>query len=119
MTLQRQAAVEAPGLLKLRLWVRLLRTVRVVEVELRRRLRAEFVANDRNRMMLVTLRFAGFREIGRAGRATLLESDVSSAPAIPDWLVLVDRDGASAGTALAAACGCGASRARLPRGGSR
>jgi DNA-binding MarR family transcriptional regulator len=42
MTLQRQAAVEAPGLLKLRLWVRLLRTVRVVEVELRRRLRAEF-----------------------------------------------------------------------------
>jgi FkbH-like protein len=67
------------------------------------RLRAEFVPTDRNRMMLVTLRFAGFREIGRAGRATLLESDVSSAPAIPDWLVLVDRDGASAGTALAAA----------------
>ncbi|MBX9592388.1 MAG: MarR family transcriptional regulator [Hyphomonadaceae bacterium] len=42
MTLQRRAAPEPQGMLKLRLWVRLLRAVRVVEVELRRRLRAEF-----------------------------------------------------------------------------
>jgi DNA-binding MarR family transcriptional regulator len=39
---QRTSAQEAEGVLKLRLWVRLLRSVRVVEVELRRRLRAEF-----------------------------------------------------------------------------
>lgn len=42
MTVQRRAAPERPGMLKLRLWVRLLGAVRVVEVALRRRLRAEF-----------------------------------------------------------------------------
>ena len=42
MTVQRRAAPEPQGVLKVRLWVRLLRAVRVVEVELRRRLRAEF-----------------------------------------------------------------------------
>jgi DNA-binding MarR family transcriptional regulator len=42
MTVQRRTAPDPPGLLKLRLWVRLLRAVRVVEVDLRRRLRAEF-----------------------------------------------------------------------------
>jgi len=42
MVVQRRAAPEARGQLKLRLWVRLLRAVRVVEVDLRRRLRAEF-----------------------------------------------------------------------------
>lgn len=42
MTLQKPAADDVEGLLKLRLWVRLLRAVRVIDVELRRRLRAEF-----------------------------------------------------------------------------
>ena len=42
MTLQGKAAGHAQDALKLRLWVRLLRAVRVVDVELRRRLRAEF-----------------------------------------------------------------------------
>ena len=42
MKLQNKAADDARDLLKLRLWVRMLRSVRVVEVELRRRLRAEF-----------------------------------------------------------------------------
>ena len=42
MTVQRRTAPEPQGMLKLRLWVRLLRAVRVVEVDLRRRLRAEF-----------------------------------------------------------------------------
>lgn len=42
MAMQRRAAPEPQGMLKLRLWVRLLRAVRVVEVDLRRRLRAEF-----------------------------------------------------------------------------
>jgi DNA-binding MarR family transcriptional regulator len=44
MTAQRKErpAPEPPARLKLRLWVRLLRTVRPIEVELRRRLAAEF-----------------------------------------------------------------------------
>lgn len=44
MTAQRKVrpAPEPPARLKLRLWVRLLRTVRPIEVELRRRLTAEF-----------------------------------------------------------------------------
>ena len=42
MAVQRHMAPEPAGQLKLRLWVRLLRAVRVVEVDLRRRLRAEF-----------------------------------------------------------------------------
>ncbi len=42
MAVQRHTTLEARGRLKLRLWVRLLRVVRVVEVDLRRRLRAEF-----------------------------------------------------------------------------
>ena len=42
MAVQRRVVSEPAGQLKLRLWVRLLRAVRVVEVDLRRRLRAEF-----------------------------------------------------------------------------
>jgi DNA-binding MarR family transcriptional regulator len=42
MAVQRRTAPEPHGMLKLRLWVRLLRAVRVVEVDLRRRLRTEF-----------------------------------------------------------------------------
>jgi DNA-binding MarR family transcriptional regulator len=42
MAVQGRTAPEARGRLRLRLWVRLLRAVRVVEVDLRRRLRAEF-----------------------------------------------------------------------------
>jgi DNA-binding MarR family transcriptional regulator len=42
MAIQRRMPAEPAGHLKLRLWVRLLRAVRGVEVELRRRLRAEF-----------------------------------------------------------------------------
>jgi len=42
MTLEPQSRPGPPGMLKLRLWVRLLRTVRPIEVELRRRLQREF-----------------------------------------------------------------------------
>jgi DNA-binding MarR family transcriptional regulator len=42
MAVQGGTAPQARNQLKLRLWVRLLRAVRVVEVDLRRRLRAEF-----------------------------------------------------------------------------
>jgi DNA-binding MarR family transcriptional regulator len=42
MTVEPQSRHEPPGLLRLRLWVRLLRTVRPIEAELRRRLTQEF-----------------------------------------------------------------------------
>jgi DNA-binding MarR family transcriptional regulator len=42
MTIEPQARPEAPELLRLRLWVRLLRAVRPIETELRRRLTHEF-----------------------------------------------------------------------------
>lgn len=47
---------------------------------------AELVPNDRNRMMMVTLRFAGFREVGRDGDALLLEADLSRVAPPPPYV---------------------------------
>ncbi len=52
------------------------------------RLLAELVPTDRNRMMLVTLRLAGFRQAGGDGTVTLLESDLERVPPPPDYLDL-------------------------------
>jgi FkbH-like protein len=41
------------------------------------RLRAEFISNDRNRIMLVTYRFAGFSRADQVGNVTILENDLS------------------------------------------
>jgi len=41
------------------------------------RLQAEFVSNDRNRIMYITYKFAGFREVGRQGEISLLENGLS------------------------------------------
>ncbi len=41
------------------------------------RLRAEFVSNDRNRQMLITYKFAGFKEVERSGEVILFENDYS------------------------------------------
>jgi hypothetical protein len=49
-------------------------------------LRAEFVPNKRNRMMYVTYKFAGFREIGREGEITVLENDLSQVQPFPDYV---------------------------------
>lgn len=49
---------------------------------------AELVPNDRNRMMLITLRLAGFKESGRDGDLLLLESR-APAPPPPAYLDLV------------------------------
>lgn len=40
------------------------------------RVRADFVPNERNRMMYVTYRFAGFKEIGQAGAGRVMENDL-------------------------------------------
>jgi FkbH-like protein len=50
------------------------------------RLRAEFVANDRNRMMYVTYKFNGFREVHRDGAHSTLECDLSTVPDYPTYL---------------------------------
>ena len=52
---------------------------------------AELVPNDRNRMMLITLRLAGFREVGREGDTVLLEAGGAAVPPPPDYLELVIR----------------------------
>jgi FkbH-like protein len=53
-------------------------------------LRAEFVSNDRNRMMYVTYKFAGFREIAKNGQVTLLEHSLDHVPDFPAYLTIVD-----------------------------
>jgi FkbH-like protein len=52
------------------------------------RLRAEFVSNDRNRMMYVTYRFAGFHEVERGDHVAILESDLSRIQEVPRYLRL-------------------------------
>jgi FkbH-like protein len=52
-------------------------------------LRAEFIHTDRNRMMFMTYRFAGFRECvepSAADGAVLLEADLSEPYPFPDYL---------------------------------
>lgn len=49
-------------------------------------LRAEFLPNDRNRIMDVTFRLAGFRECGRRGDVVILETPLTRIPPIPDFV---------------------------------
>lgn len=50
------------------------------------RLRADFVANDRNRMMYVTYRMGGFREVHRDGDEVVFECPAGDVPAGPSYL---------------------------------
>lgn len=50
------------------------------------RLLAEFKATDRNRMMLVTYKFAGFRESERRDDLALLEHDLETIQPPPDYV---------------------------------
>jgi FkbH-like protein len=52
------------------------------------RLRAEFVSNDRNRQMLITYRFAGFKEVERAGEVSIMENDYSVIQPPPGYVDL-------------------------------
>ena len=53
------------------------------------RLRAEFVSTDRNRMMYVTYKFAGFREVGKEGGVSILENDYSRIQPFPPYMEVV------------------------------
>lgn len=52
------------------------------------RLQADFVANDRNRMMYVTYRMGGFREVYRHGDEVVLEGPAGDVPASPHYLTV-------------------------------
>ncbi|WP_327087615.1 HAD-IIIC family phosphatase [Nonomuraea sp. NBC_01738] len=52
------------------------------------RLRAEFLPNDRNRVMQVTYGFAGFKEVGRSGDTLLLEGELNRAQEPPGHLTV-------------------------------
>lgn len=64
--------------------------------EARVRLLAEFRPTDRNRQMLVTYKFAGFREVERTADALLLEHPLDAIPPVPPYvrLEVQDRPGA-------------------------
>jgi FkbH-like protein len=52
------------------------------------KLRAEFVSNDRNRQMLITYRFAGFKEVERVGEVSVMENDFSALQPPPPYVDL-------------------------------
>jgi FkbH-like protein len=52
------------------------------------RLLAEFIPNDRNRMMFVTYKFAGFREASRERGTIFLEAPQGSVPPCPPYVEL-------------------------------
>ncbi len=50
------------------------------------KLTAEFLPTERNRMMYVTYKFAGFREVDKRYGLIRLENDLGSLPAFPDYI---------------------------------
>jgi FkbH-like protein len=52
-------------------------------------LHSEFLPTDRNRTMYITYKFAGFREVGRAGETLILENDFSTVQGFPAHLKVV------------------------------
>ena len=50
------------------------------------RLISEFVSNDRNRMMYITYKFAGFTEIENRGGTQILEHGLVSIPPVADYI---------------------------------
>jgi FkbH-like protein len=53
------------------------------------RLQAEFITNDRNRMMLITYRLAGFRTVAEDGAHLLFEHDLERVPEVPDYVTVL------------------------------
>lgn len=52
------------------------------------RFQAEYVPTDRNRMMYVTYKFAGFKEVEERGNLVILENDLSFIQTIPKYITL-------------------------------
>jgi FkbH-like protein len=52
------------------------------------RLQSEFISNDRNRMMSITYKFAGFRQVDKKGDVALLENDLTRIRPFPPYIEL-------------------------------
>ncbi|PJI09446.1 MULTISPECIES: HAD-IIIC family phosphatase [Clostridium] len=50
------------------------------------KLRAEFVPTDRNRMMYITYKFAGFKQIDKIGNITYLENNLDNIQEFPSYI---------------------------------
>lgn len=50
------------------------------------RLQAEFVPNDRNRMMYVTYKFGGFKEVEKIGNLVIFENDLNHIQPFPSYV---------------------------------
>ncbi|MDZ8135360.1 MAG: HAD-IIIC family phosphatase [Nostoc sp. DedQUE04] len=50
------------------------------------RLRAEFISNNRNRMMYISYKFSGFQEVDKNGDLLILENDLKRIQAIPEYV---------------------------------
>lgn len=50
------------------------------------RLQAEFLPTDRNRQMLITYKFSGFKEVDRRDDVVVFENDLSQIPANPPYV---------------------------------
>ncbi|SFB07707.1 HAD-IIIC family phosphatase [Clostridium frigidicarnis] len=53
------------------------------------RLCAEFVTNDRNRMMYITYKFSGFHEIGKKDDVIILEHNMEFEPKFPKYMKVI------------------------------
>ncbi|MBA2679916.1 MAG: HAD-IIIC family phosphatase [Ktedonobacteraceae bacterium] len=51
-------------------------------------LRAEFVPNEKNRMMLITYKLGGFREIGKKDNILIFEHDMTNIAPVPPYVTL-------------------------------
>ncbi len=56
------------------------------------KLRAEFRANGRNRMMLVTYKLGGFKEVAKSGDRAILEHDLETLQPFPDYVEVEVRE---------------------------
>ncbi|MHC5767655.1 MAG: HAD-IIIC family phosphatase [Nostoc sp.] len=50
------------------------------------RLRAEFISNNRNRMMYISYKFSGFQEVDKNGDLLILENDLRRIQPIPEYV---------------------------------
>ncbi len=57
------------------------------------RFQAKLKATERNRMMRVTYRFAGFKEVAKEGDVAILENDLSNIQPFPDYVDVAVPDG--------------------------
>ncbi len=51
-------------------------------------LRAEFVSNNRNRLMYISYKFAGFKEIGKKEELVILENDLTQIQPFPNYITV-------------------------------